>query len=64
MLKSPRKCISLAAGAAFSIWRENSFIHCTLELGGLYTELIRKGFVFFKLIFSQTDSISEDSYYL
>ena len=61
MLKSPRKCISSAADAAFSNWRENSFIHCTWELGGLYTELIRKGFVFFKLISSQIDSISEDS---
>ena len=39
MLKSPRNCISSAAEAAFSIWRENSFIHCTLELGGLYLQI-------------------------
>ena len=58
MLKSPRKCISSAVDAAFSIWRETRL----LELSGLYTELIRKGFVFyFKLISSQIDSISEDS---
>ena len=46
ILKSPRKSISSAADAAFSIWRENSLIHCTLEL----VEPIRIGFVFFKLI--------------
>ena len=40
------KCISSIVDAAFSVWRENSFIHWTLELGGLLTELMSNRFVF------------------
>ena len=60
MLKSPRKCISSAADAAFSIWRENSFIHCTRAWRPIY-RAYKKKFCVFKLISSQIDSISEDS---
>ena len=61
MLKSPRKCISSAADAAFFNMEGKLVYRLHMKAMWPINRAYKKRVLFFRLISSQIDSVSEDS---